>query len=251
MSNLIQMYSEYVKPEKEQTHKTVKKNAFFINLKDLSNKQIVERWLATGLITDGESAMDVADKLSKYDPKLSEFMKKVVEQNIKRKRWGGKKNPYMTWKDPITDEMVTNPKEYLEKISDYIMRKVNSPDKKEWYNERTEVIETFFWVTEKTKVALVNLLSFGSYTGFNQAIKYLESNNKFEKLLVIIKKMHEQIWNGRVVVAFSNRIKEWNKEELKIISEKLRISAESEWNKEWLELINEMIKIIEEEIMRW
>lgn len=146
-------------PRGEATHKVITKKAFFLNLEELSNKEIVEKWLATGLIKDWESAKDVADKLSKYDPILGELMTNIIEQNEKQKRGGKKKNPYMTGKNPITNEDIRNPRDYLEIMSDYIIKKINSEDGKEWHQERQETIKSLFWIKQDTQRALIELFS--------------------------------------------------------------------------------------------
>ncbi len=145
--------------EKQPTEINVAKKAFFLNLKELTNQHIVERWIATGLIKDGESAKDVAKKLAKYNSKLGEFMENVVEQNTSRKRGGTKKNAYMTGKHPYTGEMIKNPNEYLKIMSDYIINQVNSWDQKEWHQEWTEIVKTLFGIKQETGRALMEVLS--------------------------------------------------------------------------------------------
>lgn len=129
----------------------------FLNLDDLTNQHIHERALATWLIQHGEPVENVATKLSVYDDELGEFLWKVIEQNRARKRWGTKKNAYMTWTDPFTWEIIKNPNEYLEKISQYITTKINSKDWKEWHTERTEMIPTLFGISQKTQGDLIAL----------------------------------------------------------------------------------------------
>lgn len=159
MSWNIERGYNYLETKEKPTHKRMKRKAFFLNLKDLSNKNIVERAQATGLIQSGESAKEVADKLNKYNPKLGEFMKNIVEQNTKRKRGWTKKNAYMTGKHPYTGRMIKNPNEYLKVMSDYIINEVNSWDDREWHHERTEKIKTLFWIQTDTQEALMATLS--------------------------------------------------------------------------------------------
>lgn len=143
----------------EPPHKTITKKAFFLNAKELTNKHLVERWIATGLIKDGESAKIIAKKLVKYDPKLGEFMENIIEQNTSRKRGWAKKNAYITGKNPYTGEVIKNPNEYLKVMSKYIISRVNSKDQKEWHQEWTETIKTLFWIQQETKNALAGVLS--------------------------------------------------------------------------------------------
>jgi hypothetical protein len=82
-------------------------------------------------------------------------MSNIVEQNTKLKRWN-RNNEYMTWKDPYNKEK-KNPKYYLQMMSDYIIRKINSQEGKEWNQEWTETIKTLFWITQDTKEALLNV----------------------------------------------------------------------------------------------
>lgn len=143
------------KSENNLREKVVHRKTFFLNLNELTNKNIVERGIATGLIQNWESAKDVAKKLWKYDSTLWEFMSNIVEQNTKLKRWN-RNNEYMTWKDPYNKEK-KNPKYYLQMMSDYIIRKINSQEGKEWNQEWTETIKTLFWITQDTKEALLNV----------------------------------------------------------------------------------------------
>jgi len=122
-------------PTNPPTEKIIQRKEFFLNLDELTNQHIVERWIATGLIKKWESAKDVAKNLAKYDPKLGEFIAKIVEQNTHRKKGGTKRNAYMTGKNPYTWKMINNPNEYLQVVSDYILRWVHSWEKKEWYQE--------------------------------------------------------------------------------------------------------------------
>lgn len=137
---------------------TVKKKVFFLNLDELSNQNIVERWIATGLIQNWQPASNVAEKLKSYDPILGDFMAKVIEQNTKRKRWWTKNNAYMTGKDPKTGEYIKNANEYLKVMSDYIIGKANSGDWREWHDEWLEIVMWSKGDQEITKLEISNTL---------------------------------------------------------------------------------------------
>ncbi len=137
---------------------TVRKKVFFLNLDELSNQNIVERWIATGLIQNWQPASDVAEKLKSYDPILGDFMAKVIEQNTKRKRWWTKNNAYMTGKDPKTGEYIKNANEYLKVMSDYIIGKANSGDWREWHDEWLEIVMWSKGDQEITKLEISNTL---------------------------------------------------------------------------------------------
>lgn len=116
-------------------------------LKLLSNEELVKYGIKKKLITNGESAMDLALVLSQKDPDLGWFVMQIVENNQKTKRGKSGKNASIT--GVVDNRYYPNPREYIKRISEKVIDATSE----------FEIIQTMLGITHKTKQALIEVFS--------------------------------------------------------------------------------------------